>query len=210
MQPKNRNFKTVLFLCLGYLFVSSSIVAEESPGESALQSGFGFLLIRVIGTRDERVGIFELTNLDTGDVIKTKSNMYKWSRPTAGICLVAVPAGRYFWSAYQPDYHYGLWRLDSSRWDAKSPRTSNDLFEIVPEVINYAGDWTIEMSRLTDMKVRISIDVSFDIETLESAVDLYPEYANAREFYLSMRGKKAISLVEFQRIVEENPVPINE
>ncbi len=50
---------------------------------------------------------------------------------------------------------------------------------------------------------RLDPIIGLDMKTLERLIDRYPDHVNKYEVYLSMMGKKAISLMEFQRIVKE-------
>ena len=200
-----QNLRLVAIWCLCCLFASSPTLADESPDEIALQPGYGYLLIRVVGKQGERVGRLEMTNPDTGYVIKTYSRMYKSAGLYAWMCLVAVPEGRYFVSEYTPRVgdHFGgvWWNLEPIRLEA--PSSTSNTFEIAPGVINYVGDWTMQ-SQWRRQKLEMEPDVNFDMKTLERLIDRYPEYANRYDIYLAMMGKKAISLEEFRKIVEEH------
>ena len=185
---------------LGYLFVSSPNLAEKSPDEIALQPGHGYLLIRLIGTHgDVKVARLDMTNLDTGDVIVIKrySRMSESAGRNAWMSLAAIPEGRYFSSAYEP-IHPLRWPMrwpKSELYRREAPSSASDIFEIVPGVINYVGDWAM-LSTLRGW------NVNHNIKTLERLVDRYPEHIKRYEIYLSMMGKKPITLQEFRKIVE--------
>ena len=190
-----------MWLCC--LFVSSPTLAEESPDEIALQPGYGYVLIRVIFPHEYRIASFEMTNFDTGDVVKTNSRMYKSAGLNAWMCLVAIPKGRYFLS----EYRWVLLRTPraSERYTQEGPRSASDIFEIVPGVINYAGDWLMRINTRNWNPI-----ISHNIKTVERLIDRYPEYANRYEIYLSMMGKNAISLKEFLKLVKEHSDPVIE
>ena len=195
-----QNFKPAAILWLGCLFVSSPNVAEESPDEMALQPGHGYLLIRVICPAGERIARLEMTNLETGAVITTSSDMYKSAGQRAWMGLIALPEGRYFWSEYEPVYSVGL---EQPRFNPvlkrSGPSSASDTFEIVPGVINYVGDWVMAFSGPGRDPI-----IKHNMKTVELLVDRYPEYVKRYEIYLSMMGKTAISLKEFLKLVEEH------
>lgn len=201
-----QNFRPVAILCLCCLFVSSPILADESPDEIALQPGSGYLLIRVICPAGERIARLEMTNLETGAVITTRSDMYESAGQKAWMAMVAIPEGRYFWSEYEPTYYAGL---EQPRFNRRLTRTgvpsSTDTFEILPGVINYAGDWVMQLTHY-----KRDPTISHKMETVKRLVDRYPEYIKRYEIYLSMMGKNAISLEEFLKLVEEHSDSVTE
>ena len=183
------------------LSVSCPTYAEQSPDEIALSPGYGYLLIRVICPDGERIARLVMTNLETGAEITTRSDMYKSAGQRAWMALVAMPEGRYFWSEYEPSYRVGLeqpqFNARLSRPDV--PVSTSNTFEIVPGVINYAGDWVMRIR-----SYRRDPIIGHNIETVERLVDGYPEHVQKYEVYLSMMGKNAISLTEFLKLVEEH------
>ena len=195
-----RNFRPMAILYLCCLIVASPNHAQESPDEIALSPGYGYLLIRLICPNGERIARFEMTNLETGDVITTRSDMYKAAGQKAWMGLIALPEGRYFWSKYEPVYRTGL---ESPRHNPvltrNAPSSASDTFEITPGVINYAGDWVMYFRSIRQNPI-----VSHDAKTIQRLVDRYPEHVKRYEVYLSMMGKKGVSLKEFLRIVEEH------
>ena len=202
-----QNFRPVAILWVCCLFVSFPILADESPDDIALQSGYGYLLIRLSEKQDGRVARFKMTNIDTGDVIKTTSRMYQSAGVDAWMCLVAVPEGRYFWSEYgRISKHYRISDFVHPELFRQGPPTSvSDIFEIVPGVINYVGDWVMRNALMEVRGHRIlEVDVTFNEKTLERLVDRYPEHAARYEIYVSLMGKYAISRKDYQRIVEEH------
>ncbi len=97
------------------------------------------------------------------------------------------------------------------------PGSASDTFEIIAGAINYVGDWemnirsgNVEQRSLTGapadvtMVRRWSVDTRQNSETLQKLFEVFPDYANRFGIYLSMMGKKAISLKEFLKIVEQN------
>ncbi len=195
-----QNFRPVAVLCLCCLFVSSPNLADESPDEIALQPGSGYLLIRVICPAGERIARLDMTNLETGAVITTRSDMYESAGQKAWMAMVAIPEGRYFWSEYEATYHVGLEQPRLNRILKRGgPSSASGTFEIVPGVINYAGDWVMQLTHY-----KRDPTISHKMETVERLVDRYPEHTKRYEIYLSMMDKKAISLKEFLNIVKEH------
>ena len=200
-----QNFRPAAILWLSCLFVSFPNLADESPDEIALQSGYGYLLIRVSEKQGGRVARLEMKNLDTGDVIKTTSRMYKSAGVNAWMCLVAMPAGRYFWSEYgsYSSHHRVSDFVQPHLFRREAPRSATEIFEIVPGVINYVGDWVMRIARMQVMGHRmLEADAALDEKTLERLIDRYPEHANRYDIYVSLMGEKAISLKEYRNIVK--------
>jgi len=193
--------------------LASPVLADASTDASAdkpaaaltLQKNHGYLLIRIVGTSGERVTRFDVTHVDTGDVVKTRSDTYKSAGPNAWMFLLPVPAGRYFWSKYSSDYSVGLElsRNQDPMIGQAAPSSASDTFEVAPGVINYAGDWQIRISSDGPSR-RWTKDVSQNVKTLERLFERFPEHASKYEIYLSMMGKEAISFVEFQRIIKQH------
>ena len=205
-----RLLAAILWLCC--LLVSIQSLAEEMGGDIALQPGYGYLLLPIIGTTKQRIGKFDLTNVDTGAAVKTISDLYEAAGPSAWMCMVAMPEGRYYWSKCEPEYrHVGLWRTADDLhllrlFTRDEPSTASDTFEIAAGVINYAGDWEIIVTPPinNDAPYRLSVDTNLNIETLRLMVERYPVHANKYEIYISMMGREALSIVDFQKIVEQS------
>lgn len=202
-------FRQSIFLCLCSAVLAAPVLADESSNKSAdaltLQANHGYLLIRIVGTSGERVNRFDLTHVDTGDVVRTRSDMYKSAGPSAWMFLLPVPAGRYFWSKYSSDHSFGieLSRNQDPMIGQTTPSSASDTFEVAPGVINYAGDWQIRISSDGPNR-RWTKDVSQNVKTLQRLFERFPEHTKKYEIYLSMMGKEAISFVEFQRIIKQH------
>lgn len=192
----------VLYLCSAFL--SSPIFAAEPMYDLALLKSHGYLLIRFVGSSGERVTRFEITNVDTGEVVRTNPDLCKSAGANAWMCLEGVPRGRYFWSKYASEYRVGLEfsRNQGPVIEQEQPSSASDTFQVVAGVINYAGDWDISITS-DGPTWRYSVDIDQDIKTLQRLFERFPDYANTYEIYLSMMGKEAISFVEFRKIVEQ-------
>ena len=100
----------------------------------------------------------------------------------------------------------------------KEPSSASDTFEIVPDAINYVGDWEPHI-KAGDIGLKSGVDINSGAavlvdrrwslktkqnpKTLSRILELFPEYASRYEIYLSMMGKKAISLQDFMKIMQE-------
>ncbi len=181
-------------LCFGPSFADESLLAEDH----------GYMLIRVKLTTRERVRLLEMSNTETNDVVKLRTESFERAGTNAWLALVAMPRGRYFWSEYESIY--GIDPSESQAFPLRhvrsSPRTASDTFEIVPEVINYVGDW--KMRVVSSQRYRLDPIIDYDVATLTRFFERYPERASKYEIYMSMMGKKAISLDELAKIMEEH------
>lgn len=220
MFPEMRTVKSLLILSACGLLISSHGFGEEATVEKSSSSGHGYLFVRLVGASDEVIVSFDFTNQDNGLVVKVNSTECKPAGPNSRICMVVASPGRYFWSKYDSEY---LVRLEKSRIQdppiiRDEPGSAGDTFEIIAGAINYVGDWemsirsgNVEQRSLTGaaadvtMVRRWSVDMRQNPETLQKLFEVFPDYANRFGIYLSMMGKKAISLQEFLKIVEQNP-----
>ena len=82
-----------------------------------------------------------------------------------------------------------------------APGSADDSFEIVPGVVNYIGDWNMRI--VPSQRAQLDPIIEYEKSTLERYLAEYPEHATRYEIYLSIMGKKAISLQELAKITEE-------
>lgn len=196
------------------LLASFPVLAAEPGTAPVLQAGHGFLMVRIIGANNEQNPRFEFTNQGSADVVKVNTTLCKRAGPKARICVLEAKPGRYFWSKYESGHRV---RMEDSRYQdppiiREKPGSASDTFEIVAGVINYIGDWHMVMSAgnidLTDMaplavQRRWSVDIKSSPQTLQRLFTDFPEYTSKYHIFLSMMGKKALSLQEFLELVEK-------
>jgi len=198
MLPVLQRVILVLILGSGCLFPSRPNFADEA----LLPSDHGYMLIRLKLTSRERVDIFAVSNMDTKNVIKIRRKSFEPAGVNAWIALVAMPNGRYFLSEYQP--MFGTVGEDAQtlnrryRWNA--PDSAGGTFEIVSEVVNYAGDWELRVE--SSHRIELNPVIEFDKSTLERYVTQFPTYSSKYKIYLSPMGEKAISLDELVKTTE--------
>jgi hypothetical protein len=192
----------VFYLCS--VFLAAPTLAAEPTHGLVLLKNHGYLLIRFVASSGERITRFDITNVDTGEVVRTNPDLCRSAGANAWMCLEGVPRGRYFWSKYASEHRVGLEfsRNQDPVIEQKQPSSASDTFQIVAGVINYAGDWDISITS-EGLSRRYSVDIEQNIKTLQRLFERYPDYANTYEIYLSMMGREAISFVEFQKIVEQ-------
>ena len=193
-----RNF-LVLFIGSGCLLISVANFADEAP----LPSEQGYMLIRISLNQGERVGTLAMSNVDTNQVVRCRTDSFESAGSNGWMALVAMPTGRYFWSEYETSYGTGVEAVRNlnQMYKRKSPGSASDTFEIVPGVVNYVGDWTMRV--VPSQRARLDPIIEYDKSTLERYLAKYPEYANQYQIYLSVMGKAAISLQELAKITEE-------
>lgn len=192
----------VVILLLACLLVSAPALPDEVAGEAVLPPGHGYVLIRVDVNQRERISMFAMTNVDTKDEIRIRMKSFKPAGVSAWMALVAVPNGRYFWSEYESTY--GIAVVETRNLDhiyrRSAPGSADDSFEIVSGVVNYVGDW--KMRVVPSRRRRLEPIIQYEKSTLERYVAQYPELVSKYQIYLSMMGKKAISLDELAKIIE--------
>jgi len=196
------------------LLISFRALAEEPEAGPVLQAEHGYLFVRIVGANNERNPRYEFTNQGSGHVVKINTTSCRQAGPKARICVAEAKPGRYFWSKYESGHRL---RMENSKFQdppiiRDKPGSASDTFEIVPGVINYVGDWRMNMSAgnlessdTAPMAVqrRWSIDIKSNPETLQRLFADFPEYTSSYHISLSMMGKKAVSLQEFLEVVEK-------
>jgi len=189
----------MLVLASGCLFVSGQNFADETQ----LPSDHGYMLIRVKLLQRERVGVLVMSDVDKNHVVRIHTDSFEPAGKNAWMALVAMPNGRYFWSEYESIYVTGIEAGQglNRKHRRSAPGSASDTFEIVSGAVNYIGDW--KMRVISSQQMRLDPLIEYDKSTLERCVAQYPEYANRYEIYLSIMGKKAISLEELVKITKE-------
>jgi hypothetical protein len=192
-----RKYLIAITAGIGMLFSGVSL-ADDAP----LQSDLGYMLIRISLNKGERIGTLAMSNVDTNEVIRSRTKSFVVSGPNAWMALVAMPSGRYYWSEYETSLGTNVEaaRNLSQMHKRKSPGSASDTFEIVPGVVNYVGDWTMRV--VASQRAQLDPIIEYDKSTLERYLAQYPEHANKYEIYLSVMGKAAISLQELAKITE--------
>ena len=180
------------------ILFSGTSLAEDAP----LLSDQGYMLIRVSLNQGERVGTLSMSNVDTNEVVRCRTDSFESAGSNGWMALVAMPTGRYFWSEYETSLGTNVEaaRNLSQMHKRKSPGSASDTFEIVPGVVNYVGDWTMRV--VASQRAPLDPIIEYDKSTLERYLAQYPEHANKYEIYLSVMGKAAISLQELAKITE--------
>ncbi len=186
--------QVILLLGIGSvgLFFPDPIFANDARPSS----DYGYMLVRITVGSHERIGILAMTNADSNDVIRIRTNSFEPAGPNAWMALVAMPYGQYFWSEYQTTYGIGAEVTQSipSVFRRSAPDPASDTFEIASGVVNYVGDWRMRTSTVPQLQLNRAVE--YENSTLERYLAQYPEYSNKYEIYLSVMGKKAISLDE--------------
>jgi hypothetical protein len=211
--------KPLFILCICGLLISPQGFSEEPVAENSLTSGLGYLFVRLVGASDQVIVKFEFTNQDNGFVVKVNSAECEPGGPKSRLCMVVASPGRYFWSKHEAEFRM---RMERSQFQDPAitrdqPGSASDTFEIVAGSINYVGDWEmrissgdVEQRSLSGgpsgvaMVRRWSVDTRQNPNTLQRLFEVFPNQTGQFGVYLSMMGKKAISLQEFLKIVEQN------
>jgi hypothetical protein len=171
--------------------------------EALLTSGQGYMLIRLNLNQGERVATLAMSNVDTDQIVRCRTKSFVPAGSNRWMALVAMPGGRYFWSEYESIYGSGVEAVRKLNQMHKrdAPGSAGDSFEIVPGVVNYVGDWNMRI--VPSQRAQLDPIIEYDKSTLERYLADYPEHATRYEIYLSIMGKKAISLQELADIAEE-------
>jgi len=190
-----RNFLIAITAGICTSFAGASL-ADDVP----LSSDQGYMLIRISVNKGERIGTLAMSNVDTNEVIRSRTKAFEESGSNAWMALVAMPSGRYFWSEYETSFGSSTdsARNSSQMYRRTSPGSASDTFEIVSGVVNYVGDWTMRV--VASQRAPLDPIIEYDKSTLERYLAQYPDHANKYEIYLSVMGKAAISLQELAKI----------
>jgi len=199
MPPLMRRAILVLVVSSGCQLFSGATLADDE----LLSSGHGYMLIRIKLNQGERVGTFAMSNVDTKQQTRWRTDSFELAGSNSWMALVALPQGRYFWSEYETSYGTGVENVRNlnQMYKRNTPGSADDTFEIVSGMINYAGDWTMRV--VPSQRARLDPIIEYDKSTLERYIEQYPELANKHEIYLSVMGKEAISLSELANITKE-------
>lgn len=191
-------FKKIILTLVSVVFGFASVHGADE----VLEPGYGFMLIRLHMNSREVVGRLSMSNVETDDRITVRTDDFVAAGANAWMTLVSMPEGRYFWSEYEavdPRVENSTQNLDQM-YRRSAPASADDTFEIVAGAVNYAGDWTMQVTRSS--RTRVDSTVKFEKTTMERFLKGYPAQAGRYKLYLSMQGKAAISLEDFARIVE--------
>lgn len=185
-----------LCACL-YLTACASPGDTATPGETLAENN-AYVLIRVgmdVNTLSPTVirDIVVFANADTDGTFNVPARTDKIAGQNASLSLVSAPEGNYFFSRYLSSENTGPMKPVS-----KSAVSSGDIFQLRAGYVNYVGDWTISQNRSQNS---FSVDVWYDLTTVDKAFEFFRQELGSREICVSMRGKQAIPLNDFLAII---------
>jgi hypothetical protein len=176
--------------------MAANASSAESPADDiSLPADHGYVLLRIIINErfeiDKRDRLI-FKNVDTGDSFSIRIKTPYTAGVNAWLSLTSATKGHYFCEQFVPDYSMpgpcpGQIRI---RRDALS---ADDIFEVKPGVVNYAGDWDLT-SYLPATKGNEKISITFDMATIERAKAHFPEHLEKYKISISYKGRKAIPL----------------
>lgn len=189
-----------------YLGILAALApALVSADYTLLLPGEGYVLIRFEVSRQQKIGTFAIRNVDTREEVRFRLDDFRSAGASAWMAVVVVPEGRYFWSEYEATY--GNTAVESRNlgemYRRRNPTSADDSFEVVADVVNYVGDWTMRV--VSSEPRRLDPAIRYEKATLERYLEQYPELVNVHPIYLSMMGKAAISFAELAKIMQSQP-----
>jgi hypothetical protein len=203
LYPNARHLVSGAILLLACISLTSPALPDEVASDAVLPADHGYMLIRVVVNRKERISILAFRNVDTNGEVRLRMRSFEGAGASAWMALVAAPSGRYFWSEYAPTFNIGVEdeQAINQIYSRGAPGAADDSFEIVSGVVNYVGDWRMRV--VPTARRRLEPAIQYNTPTLERYVEQYPEIAGRYEIYMSMMGKAAISLNELAKILED-------
>ena len=195
--------RLVAGLC-GFAILITEASADDSPADDiSLPADHGYVLIRIImeprlrnitSARDHIV--FDEYDTDESFTVRTQTP-YKTGVDT-WLSLISATEGHYYYSR-----HVFPGESRFARPIARSAVAADDIFEVRSGVVSYVGDWGLKSnwSRAGSM---LEIDVTYDFEVFESALEHFPEHLRKYGVFISMKGRQAISLPDFLKIVKQH------
>lgn len=170
MRPSRAILASVLLLA----------ACETTPGLDQPLGPDEALLLAQVGNRGFPVQGIIFRCMETQESVSLAADL---ARPT--VHLVRVPAGRYFLRALKPVYANVIVE------PMNEPRTPDEVFEVAPGRINYAGDWWAMESRRVSGPVW-SIGVEYTSQTVRDAQAKHPEVFERYELVVSPRGAEPV------------------
>ena len=111
---------------------------DEVPADIALEEGYGYVLVHLYGQDDRSVKWLEMRNTRSGKARTVVATRRDARGPESWLEVFAVPAGKYYWSRVQ----LGFRNSPSYKFD--EPGSANYVFDVLPGVVTYIGDWLID------------------------------------------------------------------
>lgn len=186
MQP---NVPVVAILAASLLLTEISD-ADDIPSDIALEEGYGYVLVYLYGQDDRSVKRLRMRNVETGETRTAIATRRSARGPAYWLEVVAVPAGKYYWSTVQLGFR------NSPNYDFDEPGKSNHVFEVVPGVVTYIGDWLIDGEWLSGEP---RVPTTHNMQTLRDFAEKFPRHAEYFDLWLSVEGREPFSVDDLPR-----------
>ena len=176
------------------VFIAATCHADEVPADIALDDGYGYVLVHLYGQDDRSVKTLEMREVDTGETrtaIRTRRNA---RGPESWLEVLAVPAGRYYWSTVQLGFR------NSPTYEFDEPGSANYVFEVLPGVVTYIGDWLIDGAWINGEP---RVPTTHNTKTLEKFAGKYPRHARHFDLYFSVAGRDPFSAHDLPRFFRQ-------
>ena len=195
-------FRLIAGLC-GFAFMMTGASADDSlPDDFFVPANYGYVLIQITmeprlrdisSARDHIV----FNNFDTDESFTARTQTPYKTKVNTWLSLATAAEGHYYYSR-----HVFPGEREFIPPIARDAVAADDIFEVKRGVVNYVGDWNLKSDwRYTGGILKA--DVTYDFAVFENALEHFPEHLRKYGVFISMKGRQAISLNDFLKIVKQ-------
>jgi hypothetical protein len=186
MQPQIPLFAIFASTLLATSFVRAGDVLEGIE----LEEGHGYVLVHLYGQDERSVKGLRMRNVETGETRTVLTTRRNSRGPETWLEVIAVPAGQYYWSSVQLGFR------NSPTYNFDEPSAANYVFNVVPGVVTYIGDWLIDGEWINNEP---RMPTTHNQKTLADFAKKFPRHAAQFEIYFSVEGREPFSISDLPR-----------
>jgi hypothetical protein len=192
MMQVKRQFVAIL---ASMLLLSFMVRAADVPADLVLEDGHGYVLVYLYGQDDRSVKSLRMRNVDTGETRTAIATRRNARGPDSWLEVFAVPAGKYYWSGVQLGFR------NSPVYDFDEPGPANHVFDVLPGVVTYIGDWLIDGAWINGEP---QVPTTHNQSTLTEFARKFPRHAAYFEIYFSVQGREPFSINDMPRFTTKS------
>lgn len=179
--------------------------SQNALADDALEQNQGYILARITAPTDAAAStnskdFVAFTNIETEENVNVRIVTPRRVGRDSWVTLVPVPEGYYFFREYAP-FRFSLNGSLARRVSPvlKGDVRTSDLFEVRSGVINYIGDWVIDVD--FNSTTTQQVECEYNLDTVDYLTREFENQSAAYDVVVSAMGKRATTLDNFTAIV---------